>query len=113
MAWETSDRRSRLPADWPQRRVTVLRRDGYRCQMGYPGCSIKATDVDHIVPGDDHSLPNLRAACSNCHAKKSSREGNTAQARIRALRRRPPEPHPGDVPRVRPTDRNDHTGRSA
>lgn len=94
MPWETSDRRSRLPADWPKRRVRVLRRDGYRCQhrddLGVP-CLAPANQVDHVRHGDDHSLDNLQALCRWHHARKSSAEGNAAQPR----RRRPPEPHPG------------------
>ncbi|MBV9292644.1 MAG: HNH endonuclease [Frankiales bacterium] len=94
-AWEKSDRRERLPLDWPQRRAQVLERDGSRCQLQYDACAGVATDVDHIVPGDDHRLTNLQAACQPCHALKSAREGVAARARVRDLRRRPTEPHPG------------------
>ncbi|WP_079868837.1 HNH endonuclease [Mycobacteroides abscessus] len=59
------------------------------------GCLVTASEVDHIVPGDDHSDGNLRAACRKCHAHKSSAEGNDRQRQLRALRKRPIERHPG------------------
>ncbi|WP_425546363.1 HNH endonuclease signature motif containing protein [Amycolatopsis minnesotensis] len=59
------------------------------------GCLGRATDVDHVVPGDNHSLDNLRAICAHCHARKSAFEGRSALARMRALRVRPAGRHPG------------------
>ncbi len=53
-------------------------------------CMRYANEVDHIEPGDDHSLANLQSACSTCHQIKSSREGAAAKPR----ERRPPEVHP-------------------
>lgn len=73
--WEGSDRKSRLPDDWAKRRIRVLRRDGYRCHE----CGAPANQVDHIIPGDDHDLDNLRALCRRHHALKSSAEGNAAK----------------------------------
>ena len=95
MAWENSTRASRLPPDWQRRRRLVLERDGYRCTELTDGerCTEPATDVDHRTPGDDHSLPNLRALCRWHHARKSSSEGNASRRRFTA--RRPVEPHPG------------------
>lgn len=80
--WQGSDRRDRLPPDWQKRRADVMRRAGRKCEHEYRGerCSWKATDVDHVVPGDDHELDNLQALCSWHHARKSSREGNAAKA---------------------------------
>ncbi|ASZ75439.1 HNH endonuclease [Mycobacterium phage Kimona] len=96
MTWNTSDRRARLPADWEENyRIPVLQRDGYRCQIRLRGCLGKATDVDHIRRGDDHSHRNLQAACSRCHGKKSSAEGNARKRELRARRFRPAERHPG------------------
>ncbi|PHQ49467.1 HNH endonuclease [Streptomyces cinnamoneus] len=101
MAWSTSDRRARLPANWPQIRIRILRRDGHRCtardQYGVR-CSELATDVDHIQPGDDHREANLTSLCGWHHRVKSSREGAAAQAAARrhARRRfRRTERHPG------------------
>lgn len=95
MAWEGSTRKGRLPADWKSRRLRVLRRDGYRCQIpdrfGVP-CLAWANEVDHVERGDDHDESNLQAACTACHAKKSAKEG--AEAR-ESRRFRPPESHPG------------------
>jgi 5-methylcytosine-specific restriction protein A len=97
MAWDTSDRKSRLPSDWSTRRVRVLRRDSYRCQardsLGHL-CGEPANQVDHKNPGDDHDLDNLQALCRWHHARKSSAEGAAAR-RPRPTMRRDPEPHPG------------------
>jgi len=56
-------------------------------------CTDKGTDVDHIKPGDDHSLDNLQLLCKWHHNKKSSREGNKARPRL--SEKRPKEAHPG------------------
>ena len=95
MVWSSSDRRSRLPKNWPAVRARVLKRDKYRCQMNLEGCAGVATDVDHITRGDDHSLGNLRAVCSGCHKKKTQAEALMARRKKRALRFRPSERHPG------------------
>ncbi|WP_439377841.1 HNH endonuclease [Amycolatopsis lexingtonensis] len=95
MSWRGSDRRERLPDDWDALRAEALKRDKHRCRIGGPGCTRRATEVDHLVPGDDHSLGNLRAVCSTCHGQKSSAEGVAARARLRALRLRPQGRHPG------------------
>lgn len=80
----------------------MLRRDGYRCTVKLTygeRCPEPATDVDHIVPNDDHSLDNLRAICEWHHDKKSGSEGaRAAHFRRRAISkklRRPVETHPG------------------
>ena len=74
MHWNTSTRRHRLPPGWGRLRRQVLRRDGGICQT----CGDVATEVDHIVPGDNHDPSNLAAICTPCHRAKSSREGNAA-----------------------------------
>lgn len=88
--WQGSTRKARLPENWSYLRGLVLDRDGGRCTE--PGCGWPATDVDHIVPGDDHSLGNLRSLCAGHHRRKSSSEGGRARA---ARGRRAVEPHPG------------------
>ena len=97
VTWNTSNRSSRLPADWPAIRRLVLQDAGYRCQIRLTGCSGQASEVDHRRRGDDHSRANLRAACSGCHGKKSSAEGNARRAELRARRKRPQERHPGSI----------------
>jgi 5-methylcytosine-specific restriction endonuclease McrA len=99
--WQNSDRRDRLPPDWFKIRARVLRRDGHTCthrdDYGIR-CADLATDVDHIKPGDDHSMENLRALCSWHHNKKSGAEGGAAsQANRRRQNRkfRRTEDHPG------------------
>ncbi|WP_195167778.1 HNH endonuclease [Mycobacteroides abscessus] len=93
--WSGSSRNLRLPPNWGEIRRRILDRDNHLCQIESFGCLRAASDVDHIVRGDDHSDENLRAACSKCHARKSSAEGNDRQRQLRALRKRPPERHPG------------------
>ena len=85
--WDTSDRRTRLPKDWPQRRQNVFKRDGYRCTWMdiEDGRKVRceATDnleCDHIIRGDDHSLENLRTLCTFHHAIKTNIEGHEALA---------------------------------
>jgi 5-methylcytosine-specific restriction protein A len=74
----------------------VLRDAGYQCEVVTNGirCTNVARDVDHIIPGDDHSRANLRAICEDHHKPKSSREGNTAR---KAKYSKRIEPHPGYI----------------
>ena len=75
-----STRRSRLPKNWSLIRARILRRDGLRCYRPYPDiCSDYATEVDHLVAGDDHRDSNLRAICRPCHQRKSALEGVAAR----------------------------------
>lgn len=93
--WHGSDRAARLPPDWARRRARILRRDPV-CQV----CQLApSTQVDHVLPGDDHSEANLRGICGPCHATKSGREGGRAAAARRPPARRPPDPHPGLIGR--------------
>lgn len=89
MAWSTSNRRARLPKDWPKIRLRILKRDRRICHVcGLPG----ADEVDHVQAGDDHRDTNLAAIHGDpCHRQKSTREGLAAQPR----RARPAAPHPG------------------
>lgn len=85
--WQGSDRRERLPDDWAKTRKRILRRDGFRCtardERGFR-CDEAATDVDHIIPGDDHRDENLTSLCGWHHAKKTGAEGARAKAKARA-----------------------------
>lgn len=99
--WSNSTRRDRLPEDWLKRRGKVLKRDNFRCRGRLPSgrrCGAYANQVDHIRPGDDHSMENLQSLCEDCHAKKSSSEGGQARAAKRREiknRFRRVEEHPG------------------
>jgi 5-methylcytosine-specific restriction protein A len=97
MAWSDTARKLKLPRDWPSRRRAVLARDASRCQLRLPGCTVNATEVDHlrcIAEGGDHQPANLIAVCRACHLIKTKEE--SARGRARQPRaRRPPEPHPG------------------
>jgi 5-methylcytosine-specific restriction endonuclease McrA len=70
-----------------------------RCELVEDGfrCNNAATDVDHITPGDDHSLGNLQGLCNPHHLAKTGREVQAARAEIRKLRRLPEEPQPGII----------------
>lgn len=94
--WKGSTRRARLPKDWPKIRARILKRDGYRCTVLLESglrCPERATEVDHVIAGDDHADRNLRAICRDHHREKSAHEGATARSRVPL--RRPPESHPG------------------
>lgn len=98
--WTDSNRRGRLPANWPAIREKVLERDGRRCTWRYTDgsrCKEPATDVDHRRRGDNHSMANLRSLCGWHHDKKSAREGAYEAAKQRAeiaTRFRRTEAHP-------------------
>ena len=63
---------------WKQVRLAVLERDSYRCQIRLPGCTFKATQVDHILPVKDHGPTFdpalLRAACQSCNLARHSKQ---------------------------------------
>lgn len=98
MAWESSNRSQRLPANWRKIRTHVLYRDDYACQVISPDtgvrCLATANEVDHIIAGDDHSLTNLQAICTWHHKQKTAAEAAAARPKI-APRNRRPEQHPG------------------
>jgi 5-methylcytosine-specific restriction endonuclease McrA len=77
--WLGSTRRERLPSDWNTRRLIVLKRDKGICYL----CGVEGADaVDHIQPGDDHSLHNLGSVHDrtppHCHRAKTAQEGAAA-----------------------------------
>lgn len=101
MAWATSNRKARLPSNWPALRAAVLERCGGRCEVlkkDGSRCRDKATEVDHVLAGDDHTLANLRGICQWHHARKSAREGVDARRALNAMLYRKPETHPGIIP---------------
>lgn len=58
-------------------------------------CGDRGTDVDHIIPGDDHDLGNLQLLCRWHHKQKTAREGNQARDAAYAKLKRPELKHPG------------------
>ena len=85
MVWSTSDRKQRLPSNWMQLRAEVFRLKGRKCYIVTDGvpCTREALEVDHKVPGDDHSIENLFPICTYHHRRKSSSEGWEALRRKR------------------------------
>lgn len=77
--------------EWRALRLVILARDHNTCYLdGAP-----ANEVDHVDGNHHNDDPaNLRAICTPCHRRKSSREGHAAR-RAKYTTRRPPEPHPG------------------
>ncbi len=97
--WTGSNRRDRLPSNWKEIRSKVLLRDNYRCRAVDEDigarCGRFANQVDHIIPGPDHGMSNLRSLCSWHHSRKSSTEGNASKKRY--TKRRSEEQHPGVI----------------
>lgn len=96
MSWDTSDRRSRLPSDWPKRVAYTKARAQGRCEgislRGEPRwhvaeCDGIGAECDHDKRGDDHSLTNLRWLSTPCHTHKTHAE--------KPQRQRPTAAHPG------------------
>ena len=96
MAWEGSDRRARLPADWKQRVNAVWKRAKGQCEWRLPSgkrCPRKGADVDHRRNDDNHALSNLQLLCRHHHDKKTQWESRVGRARRKAGKR-PEERHP-------------------
>lgn len=80
--WQYSDRKQRLPHDWPIIRQRIIERDNGICQMPTADRSICAKpgrDVDHRQRGDDHSDENLWLLCRSCHLTKTNAEALAAR----------------------------------
>jgi len=77
----------------------VLKRCGHRCEWvdGDFRCHEPATDVDHIIPGDDHRPEALQGLCRRHHLKKTGREARAVQLKIKELARLPEEKQPGVI----------------
>jgi 5-methylcytosine-specific restriction protein A len=100
MSWESSDRRSRLPADWKDRVNAVKQRDEGRCTWKLPRthqrCPRAGVDVDHVQNDDNHDLSNLRLLCRTHHDQKTQREAWAGKRRRKAPKRAE-EAHPGRI----------------
>jgi 5-methylcytosine-specific restriction endonuclease McrA len=68
-------------AAWQRVRRAVLERDEFRCQLRRPGCTLDATEVDHIVSVADggawYDPENLRAACRWCNSSRGGAVGGS------------------------------------
>ena len=97
MAWSTSNRRERLPDNWPAIRRAVKSRAKGRCEATThaKGCGGWGTDADHITPGDDHTLDNLQWLSGACHRAKTAAETTARNHARTEARTRPTEQHPG------------------
>lgn len=97
MVWSTSDRKQRLPHDWPKRRAAVKARAKGKCEATThaPKCRGWGSDADHIIPGDDHSMDNLQWLSGACHWAKTNRETAARNRERKTARYKPSEQHPG------------------
>lgn len=67
---------------WREQRAKVLQRDGHQCQLRLPGCTVIATEVDHVIAvhlGGGDANTNLQAACHPCHVRKTATEAAAAR----------------------------------
>lgn len=95
--WDSSNRKSELPADWPQRRRRVGDRDGWRCQWPRTGrgiCGSPARDCDHREGSHDHRDEALWMLCRFHHNRKTQGESAEARREIIAKTRHPVERPP-------------------
>ena len=78
------------------------------CQLGYPGCTYYATEIDDIIPvsvlgvgREELDDDNRQAVCSSCHHVKTERHRLAAwrasQQRRYQRRHLPVKPHPGEL----------------
>jgi hypothetical protein len=82
--------KSQYSGPWRRIRKHILERDNHLCQIRGAGCTVHATEVDHIVPiskgGSWYDPTNLRGSCVTCNNKRVDRkrtEGwRTARTRI-------------------------------
>jgi 5-methylcytosine-specific restriction endonuclease McrA len=68
---------------WKRVRLVILERDRFVCRLELPGCTGRATEVDHVVPrkfGGTEALSNLRAACRSCNRRRG--DGTSAPRAI-------------------------------
>lgn len=105
--WRGSTRHDSLPSNWDDLVRQVHARSGGRCEWkidpaagNFRRCPNRADGgVDHYKGRDYHQLDGLRDSCARHHNAKSSAEGNTAKAALKARGKREPELHPGFIRR--------------
>ena len=62
---------------WRTLRAQILERDQHQCQVNGDGCTLTATEVDHILPvarGGTDAPANLRAACRRCNRTRGAND---------------------------------------
>ena len=90
MVWaQKSRRKQELPPNWQYLRKQTFIRDNYKCVL----CGAPATDCDHIGNKHNHEITNLRSLCTQCHRKRTGKQGGSAKRHTR-LRKNNPEQHP-------------------
>lgn len=74
-------RKPQYAGPWRRIRLEILKRDDNRCQIRGPGCTMTATEVDHILPvsmgGEWYEHDNLRASCSRCNNARNAKKITT------------------------------------
>lgn len=100
MAWESSERSSRVSLEYEANRLAALDRDGETCRIQGAGCLMLATEVDHRIPtaeGGGDNLENLQSVCSVCHSEKTQRESWRGRQRRKRRAQHPSSlmRHPG------------------
>lgn len=98
--WKGSDRRARLPSDWPARVAKTKHLARNQCQWILPSgkrCPRKGTDCDHIIPGDNHEQANLQLLCGHHHGLKTAKESQEGRWGKKKIVPRSEGPHPGTL----------------
>jgi 5-methylcytosine-specific restriction protein A len=65
-------------AEWRKERAFVIQQEP-DCQLRFPGCTGRSTQVDHILSANDRpdlflTRSNLRGVCAKCHYRRSAEQ---------------------------------------
>src|SRR5512133_1652537 len=71
--------------EWRKKRAYVIQRQP-TCQLNFPGCTGRSTQVDHILSANDRPDlflvgSNLRGVCAKCHHKRSAEQSKAKRKR--------------------------------
>jgi 5-methylcytosine-specific restriction enzyme A len=84
--WQRVDSKRTGTASHKARRLRVLKRDGYQCQIRYELiCLGTASELDHVVAlgeGGPDADANCQSSCRPCQLKKASNEGARAHGYV-------------------------------
>lgn len=97
MSWSAKRRNENTPEVQRLKRA-ALKRCHYQCEMHGRHCTLKATEVDHIIPlfeGGQDVMSNVRGVCHECHDAKSRAERTRALKATYKKLYRPHPVHPG------------------